>query len=141
RVGAAGQPARTIEQSKIFIDGRGLLRGCHACPKGIKDGGEHVAGLFAGGEIVIEKHSFAGVPEIFVDRLAAGVGLLPPLGSLPWLVEHAGEVGPVAFVLVKQAVQADRGVMMSRTAKRAEAERNVEAGLAHGAVSLVEVAA
>jgi hypothetical protein len=47
-------------------------------------------------------------------------------------------VSHVAFVLVEQAVEADRSVVLRRAAERAEAEAGIKAGFTHGAIPAIE---
>ena len=50
-------------------------------------------------------------------------------------------VRQIALIAVEQAIEAHRRVVMRCSRKRAEAIAGIEAGLAHGAVAFVEVAA
>src|ERR1700722_1565624 len=140
RVRAAGQPAGPVEQSKVARDQRRLFLRRQAGPERVEDGRVNIGGLFAGSEVVIEKHPFARVPEVLVDGRAAGFRLLAPRCRRLTFMEQGGEVGQVAFVLEEQAIQPDGCVMMGGTTERAETETNVKARLAHRAVALVKVA-
>ena len=132
------RPPGPIEHGEILIDSRRLFLSSQARPKRIEGSRIYVAGLFPSGEVVIEKHSFLRVPQVLVDRQAAGFGQFQPVLMLRLLANHVGKVSQVPFVVVEQAVQADGSVMLCGTAERIEAERNIETRLAHGTVALVK---
>src|SRR5580704_812298 len=140
RVGAAGEAAGPVQQSKILVHRCCLFRRSQACPERIEGRRVNVAGLLPRGEVVIEKHPFARVPQVLVDRLAASVSHLHPTRPICTLVDHFGKFGQVLFVVVEQAVEADSGVMVGGTAEGTEAETNIETRLPYRAVTLIEVA-
>src|ERR1700722_11341232 len=73
--------------------------------------------------------------------MLASIGALFPKFHVRCLAQHGADSIHVSFSLLKQAVEADRRIVVSAGAKRSKAKRNVEARLAHRAVAFVIIGA
>lgn len=116
-----------LEEREVMVHRCGLLRAGESGPERIEGRDEVVARSLMGDEVVVVEHVCGGVPEIFVDGVAADFGAAVPFVGLCGAAEQRGEVGHVALVFVEEAVEADRSVFVGRAAEGAEAEAGVEA--------------
>ncbi len=139
--GAHGQSAGLLEDRQVLYDGSGLLRRRKACPQRIIGREVAIGRFLPAGKVVVEEETTVSIPEILLHATLARLRSRSPGFRFGRLADPHADLIHVCFRLVKQAVQADGSVVMGGRAVGSEAEGNVEAGFAHGAVALVVVGA
>src|SRR4029077_9770869 len=136
---AHGQPACLFKQVQIARYGLGLLFRSQAGPQRIKCSCIFVRRTPACHKVVIEKEPPTAVPKILNHPPASfSCFTFPILGSFGMTEQDAHPL-QILFRLIKQAVQTNGSKMMRCAAKRAKAERYIEAGLSHASVALVKI--
>src|SRR5690348_838429 len=133
------EAALVLEQLELLDQITRLLLRSNAGPQRIEHRQVRIGRSLAGDEIVIHVAALVGVPQVFVDRIAACLGGFRPALGIGGLAEFLCERFEIAFVAIQQAVQARARVVVGGTAERSEMEIGVEAGFAHRAVAEVVV--
>ena len=138
-VHAHHQPSGPFEYSDIFHDGAGLFRRCQAGPHRQESRNVRIGRLHLAFEVKVEKHPGFFIPQILLDALLAFRGVVSPFVGIFLVAEQFADAREILFAFVEQAVEAHRREVMGGGAIRPEAERNVVAGFAHGAIAFVVV--
>src|SRR4051794_36146478 len=90
-------------------------------------------------KIVVEEHPTIGVPHELLHGFAASRGSSMPACRVCGTPKDRRHLFQICFCFVQQAIEADRREVMGLGTIRTEAEGNIEARLAHAAVTFVVV--
>src|SRR6202021_572671 len=113
----------------------------YAGPQGIERSYIGITRGLGVNKVPIGKDTLFGPPEIALHGGGACLGAMIPARCVFRFGKQMGKVLEVAFEAVEQAVEAYGRVVMRGSVEGAETETRIESGLAHGAVTEIEIAA